>query len=73
MGCVSTVSFDKFPEQSKWRGKQVNVYFHYDTSKEVKGTIVRDDREDPYRTIISLEDGRYVLGIECQFTVIRRD
>jgi hypothetical protein len=45
---------------------RTRVCFNYDTSKTIMGTIVRDDYEDPWRTIISLDDGRVVLGSECQ-------
>lgn len=49
-------------------GKKVNVCFNYDTSKTISGIIVRDDIEEPGRTIIKLDDGRYVLGAECQYS-----
>jgi hypothetical protein len=29
------------------------------------GTIIRDDMEEPFRTIISLDDGRVILATEC--------
>jgi hypothetical protein len=32
------------------------------------GTIVRDDNEPPWRTIIRLDDGRVVLASECQYS-----
>lgn len=38
----------------------------FDALLSIEGTIVRDDVEAPYHTIISLDDGRYVLTTECQ-------
>jgi hypothetical protein len=66
MGTVTNVGFAKWPKQGKWLGKRTKVCFNYDTSQTVMGTIVRDDYEEPWRTIISLDDGRVVLASECQ-------
>lgn len=46
MGCVDTITYDKFPEQKDENytypvGCRVKVYYHYDTSKYHYGTIVR--------------------------------
>lgn len=68
MGVVATVGFDKFPKQGPWLGKRTRVCFDYDTSREVMGTIVRDDNEEPWKTIISLDDGRVVLATECMYS-----
>lgn len=76
MGCISTISYDHFPKQTDSSyeyphlGKNVEVCYHYDTSKKHKGVIVRDDREEPFVTIIALETGRYILGTECQFSLV---
>lgn len=73
MGCVSTIDFDKFPKQADQNykypklGKRCEVVFHYNTSRPLMGTIVRDDIEEPYETIIKLDDGRYIRGTECQY------
>lgn len=50
-------------------GRRVKVCFHYDTRQTVCGTVVRDDSEHPWKTIIRLDDGRYVLSTECQYTM----
>ncbi len=71
MGCVGSIDFYKFPKQGKSVGKRVEVCFHFDTSKTIKGTIVRDDREDPGETIIKLDDGRVVRADECQYSIVR--
>ena len=68
MGVEVKVGFDHFPKQGFMMGKEVMVCFNYDTGKTIKGRIVRDDCEDPYLTIISLEDKRYILSTECQFS-----
>lgn len=72
MGCVNTIGYDKFPKQRNMDnlhsiGARVKVYFHYDASKFIMGTVVRDDTEKPNRMIIRLDDGRYVLDVECQY------
>jgi len=51
-------------------GTKVNVYYHYDTSKKHTGIIVRDDQEEPFETIIKLDDGRFLRGTECQYSPI---
>lgn len=67
MGCVKNIGFNEFPKQGQWINRRVTVCFHYDSSKEIGGVIVRDDMEEPYRGIIRLDDGRYVLMTECQY------
>jgi len=66
MGNVQNITGGTFPTQGPWLGVRTKVCFHYDTSRTVMGTIVRDDNEEPWQTIIQLDDGRYVLGSECQ-------
>lgn len=76
MGCVSTISYYNFPKQydSSYKynhlGKRVEVCYHYDTNKKHTGVIVRDDREEPWQTIIYLDNGRYVLATECQYSFV---
>ena len=65
MGIEENISFDKFPKQGIWLGKRTKVCFHYNTDKIIMGTVVRDDNEEPFKTIISLDDGRVVLATEC--------
>ena len=69
MGCHTDINFDTFPKQGNHLGKKVKVCFHFDTSRLISGEIVRNDTSDPYLTIIKLEDGRHVLGTECQYSV----
>jgi hypothetical protein len=70
MGIVKTINplAGRFPRQSEQVGFRTDVSFHYDTSRRVGGTVVRDDVEDPWRTIIQLDDGPLVLATECQYT-----
>lgn len=70
MGVENNIKYDKFPVQTKYSGKKVEVCFNYDTSSMVKGVIVRDDKEKPLRTIIELVDGKFVLGTECQYRIL---
>lgn len=67
MGVISTISYDRWPVQSKWLGRRVRVCYHYDTSKVHEGEIVRDDLETPGTQIIKTDDGRYLLSTECQW------
>lgn len=69
MGCIETITAYKFPKQSEYVNRRCNVCFHYDTSVEIPGTIIRDDREEPYETLIQLDDGRVVRGVECQYSL----
>lgn len=71
MGNHEKITYDLFPKTGPDMGAQVSVAFHYDTSRLVKGTVVRDDYEDPWRTIIRLDAARHVLGDECQYAVDR--
>lgn len=76
MGCVKNISFDKFPKQADKNykypqlGKRVKVCYHYDTSRFHLGTIVRDDIEEPYETIIQLDNGRFLRATECQYSFL---
>ena len=68
MGCVKTITAYAFPKQSEYVNRRCNVCFHYDTSVQIPGTVIRDDREEPYETLIKLDDGRIVRGVECQYS-----
>ena len=76
MGCVNTISYYNFPKQADSSydypqlGKHVKVCYHFDTSKMHSGVIVRADREEPFQTIIALDNGRYVLATECQYSFV---
>jgi len=61
---------DFFPKQSDSVGKETKVCFRFDTSLSIKGTIVRDDAEEPFQTIIKLLDGRFVLATECMYSFV---
>ena len=66
MGVVAGISYDKFPKQCQLM--RVKVCFNYDTDNSIGGVFVRDDLEEPYIGIIKLDDGRYVLTTECQYS-----
>jgi hypothetical protein len=68
MGCIKNISISEWPKQGSHLGKRVKVCFHFDASRSVMGTVVRDDAEEPHRTIISLDNGRVVLATECQYS-----
>ena len=69
MGSHKNVSYHKFPKQSNYLYGKTKVCFNYN-AEVIKGVIVRDDMEDPFVTIIKLEDGRHILGIECMYSPI---
>lgn len=66
MGGHPNINREKFPKQGNWLGKRCKVCFWYETDHSLMGTYVRDDVEEPYHTIIKLDDGRHVLASECQ-------
>ena len=68
MGRHKSIAIDKFPKQGDLLGKRVMVCFHYNTKDIIHGIVVRDDTEEPYRTIIKLDDGLYVLATECMYS-----
>jgi len=70
MGCVKNITVDKFPSQGNHINKRCEVCFNMDTSKKILGTVVRDDEEEPGIEIIKLDDGRYILSTECQFSIL---
>lgn len=70
MGCIDTIDAERFPEQGSFLGKNVRVCFKYNAGKTLMGVVVRDDIEEPSRMIIRLEDDRYILSTECQYSLI---
>lgn len=73
MGVVANITHATFPRQGKYAGARVNVRFHYNAARTVAGTLVRDDAEAPGVGIIRLDDGRFVLTTECQWTLAERE
>ena len=71
MGIEKNINFTSFPKQGAHVGARVRVVFQYDTTLYMTGTILRDDAEAPFRTIIKLDDGRLVLSTECQYSLVR--
>ena len=47
-------------------GHQVNVIYD---SQQLSGYIIREDQDEPFVTIIQLEDGRVVLSTECVYSI----
>lgn len=69
MGVHPNVSYDKHPKQGSFLNRRCKVIFGYSfTDPILYGTIVRDDMEEPFVTIIRLDNGRYVLATECQYS-----
>lgn len=70
MGIQSGITAKEFPKQSSWKGNKVKVCFNFTIKDSIEGVIVRDDMEAPFKTIVKLDDGRYVLGTECQYSLL---
>lgn len=68
MGVEKNIGASTWPRQGAILGKHVFVCFGYETSTLFPATCVRDDVEHPFRTIFKLDDERFVLAIECQWT-----
>lgn len=72
MGIHQSITAGTFPRQGSMLGRRVRVCFHYDGSRWVEGTCVRDDAEEPGVEIFRLDDGRFVLSTECQYQPLAR-
>lgn len=70
MGVVEGVSADRWPKQGSHLGARVEVCFNYDTSRTVRGIVLRDDCEAPGEMIIQLDNGRVVRSVECQYSIV---
>lgn len=68
MGCVGTITAYTNPKQTGNVNMRCKVYFHYNTGVFIPGTIIRDDDEEPYETLIKLDDGRVLRATECQYS-----
>ncbi|HET8777956.1 MAG TPA: hypothetical protein VFN76_09885 [Candidatus Limnocylindria bacterium] len=69
MGVHPNIAAGRFPKQGEHLHARVRVCFHYDTSREFPGEIVRDDIEPPFETIIAIDDGPVVRSVECQYAI----
>jgi hypothetical protein len=69
MGVHPNIGFKGFPKQGAHLNKGVVVCFNYDLANTIPGVVVRDDSEEPFRTIIELADGRFVEASECQYSI----
>jgi len=71
MGCTDYIDYTKYPKQTNLIGEKVKVCYHYDSSRHHFGTIIRDDKELPFNTVIQLDNGRVLLAIECQYSFLK--
>lgn len=67
MGCVQNIDYYSFPKQTSHVNRRCRVSFNYDISRYICGTIIRDDSEAPFETLIKLDDGRTIRATECQY------
>lgn len=68
MGSHPAITATTFPRQGPDRGRRCWVFFQLILDHQLPGRIVREDVEAPFRTILQLDDGRMILGEECQYT-----
>ena len=68
MGQAPNVGYDFFPKQGPFLGKTVDGCFDYDFKRILKGTVIREDAEEPGLMLIQLYDGRVVRSTECMYT-----
>ena len=73
MGHHKNITHNTFPRQSWAVGARTTVIFHYNTKHKFLGTIIRDDIEEPFETLIQLDDGTTVRSAECQYTLPRKE
>ena len=71
MSVETNIDIDKFPKQGRYLNTRVMVCFDFDTSRIIHGVVVRDDAEEPGHMIIKLDNGRYVMATECQYTPLK--
>lgn len=70
MGYHENISYDKFPKQGHKLHTKVEILFWYDTTRTIIAKVIRDDMEEPFKTMFQLPDGRVVLATECQYHYI---
>lgn len=70
MAVVKNISLLEFPKQGSYLGRRVRVCFNYEAEFTILGTVVREDDEAPGLMIIKLDDDRYVLSTECQYSLV---
>ena len=68
MGIEENIDSAKFPRQSNLINKEVTVCFNYNAENSIQGVVVRDDIDRPFRMMIKLVGGRYILSTECQYS-----
>lgn len=64
-----TIDYDEFPKQGTTQGRRVKVAFG-NCDRRLLGVCVRCDTEAPFQAVIKLDDGRFILGSECQFSAL---
>lgn len=69
LGSHPKIDIDKFPKQGDFPsvGSKVVVCFNYDSSRQIEGTVIRNDVEEPGEMIIHLDDNRVVRSVECMW------
>jgi hypothetical protein len=52
-------------KQGVYLGKTVTVKL---TTETTSGKVIRNDIDEPYITLIQLDDGRVIMASECQYS-----
>lgn len=66
MTALGRITADSFPPQGKLLGRKVRVVLNH-KPPVLGGTLVRQDIAYPHVEIIQLDNGRFVLGTECDW------
>lgn len=70
MGMHPNVYIGNLPKQTDLVDADVEVSFRQDLNKSVTGSIVRSDADAPFRTLIELHEGGFIVdSSECVFRI----
>lgn len=67
---IKNIGFGIYPKQGNDIGKRVIITYNHDWTIFEHGIIIRDDIEEPFMTVIKLDDDRVLLGTECQYILV---
>ena len=71
MGIVKNIGYNLSPKASENVGKRIEECYVCEEDILKNGIIVRDDIEEPFETIIRVENIRYIRAEECQFSTLK--
>lgn len=57
-------------KQGNFINRKCNIFFNYNIKNFISGKIIRDDIEEPFKTLIKLNDGTIIDSKECLYQLI---